>query len=405
MEGGHITVLIILNYVKFNASTILAGFVSVNLFFIALMLVTAMQAGFYRSTVRAADRFSSSYWLMLIFVGYSSTVSILHYFEFGRILSVQYASLLLLMLVAVYVFSGRKIDIVKVIGVMHIILVCVLVISFVTSVSSGRLRMDLIGDRTSTASALAGAHLLFTSIYLRSKGKLGNFYLYASIFLGSFCVIYSLSRSIFLGLLILSIFFATQRLLGRQEKRNQRRRVRKSIILVSMVIAGSVVVYFANKYSAEAFDGLIDKYTFEEDYSNTASNRLLHLQYFLFLMGDDIPGWVLGHGYEAYHADSDLFFQGPRRNLGKTIHNMYLQYVLGIGLVGGVLLIAFIMLLFRDIKKLNSDEDKTFFNSLLIMALVVAMFQPTINSKIIFFFLPVLIHASRNSASLKRTSR
>lgn len=381
--------LFILDYYKLSLSELSNALPTVTIFYIALIFMV----GYALSPFKRKRKFKLDWHLLVLLVMtvYFFSVSIYHFYNYKNIITLQFSLLLVLMCVSTLVFSTLEISINKTLLFLNKFLVVFLIISVVYSVLEGKPRLDAFGERSPTAAGISGAHLILISTYLSGKKLINSQLFYTSLLLGLFTVAYSFSRSVILALLIIFTVTFIKKIIAKKTPLNPNRLV---AVVVMSILAIPIFYFIVNKANPYAIISMISKIALIDQEAGTNSDRMAHFYYFKFLMGNELSNWIFGLGFENYKTDSSEFMQGYRSE-GKSIHSMYLQYILGTGLIGLFLLLTYIGALYSSLSKIQDKDFRFLLKSIVIIIIIVGLFQPTITPKYLYIFIPLLLSEYR----------
>lgn len=129
-------------------------------------------------------------------------------------------------------------------------------------------------------------------------------------------------------------------------------------------------------------------------------SRFVHYQNAMSLITENTRSLVFGLGLESYRSTE---FLSNNRGEDLTLHSMYLQYLMGGGILALLCLITFIGTLYVSILKFVTwQKDILLF--ILIPSIVHAAFLPAIFSREILIYIPLLIVSCQLKNSAKRVN-
>lgn len=381
-------ILLIFSAFKIKTTQLYLPLPDINVLYLLLLVFTPLSLLLSRGFFSLKKHYA----YLLVFSTYVLIISAYHAYISANFIVIQYAFLLFLLVISSYIFSIKKININLILKILHYSILLFLIASLIYSVSFGLSRMDAFFIAgTSTVAGWSGALLFFLSIYhLENKREIkSKKIIYFSILISLLSIIYAFSRSIFLGIISVYFLSAFNSIIRNKIKSKQHKNIAFLVLLTT-----TITLYFSiqNIVNQEKLEFLISKIFLEEEALSGSNNRLLHFEYAAAILGNDWFNWLFGVGMEDYR--SSLNFSFFERN--QTIHNAYLQYLVGTGFIGLILMLLYLYHLYKGINRLQKKPIKKFLKSTYIVSIILALFQPLTLSKYLFFLIPAFLSWSSN---------
>jgi len=256
---------------------------------------------------------------------------------------------------------------------------------------------------------------LFITAYLRTvKYKKYNFNFYPFVFVCVSALLYANSRSVYFSLFLLSIYAVISL---------RKDFYAKGILMYTLFLAAAFPVFIALalifnnewiifnvvRYIDVAYSLLglertffVDQIPFDNSIAQLTSNRGAMLFISYKFLSDSVGILIFGIGLEAYRIFHELLFDVlDGRNV--TIHSVYLQYLVGGGIVGFAFFIFFLRSMYGCIRKIVFKHDLNFIHYLYLFVIFNLIFSPSILNRLVYFFMPILIILFTNLSKRRNT--
>lgn len=319
--------------------------------------------------------------LYLIFVIYVLLNSI--YFSISPDISIRYALLIASWFLAFLLFSQfRTLRLERVIILYLYILAVYFLISIAFSAINLKPRLSSItlGDDASRMGMLAFFGLA-SALYLSRVKRFRNEALKLSVILVFIIsLVYSGSRTIYLILFLAGVLGVFG---------NRIFRFRDSLILLLLSgVTLTVLFVTGDIYGNAAIENQMSKLlsTLSGDNENEVS-RLVYFEFAKVIFFNNPNIIFSGIGLESY-----LIYEAELEDIvGRVnvLHNMYLQYMIGLGVIGFSIFCFYLSYLLRTIRGIEQKLLRDFLTMLMLGFFVYGIFHPNTVSRGMLFYLPL----------------
>jgi len=317
-------------------------------------------------------------------------------FSIDPVVSTKYGMILLLWWLTYNAFiQMNRVDPIRIIKFYADMLFIYIVISIVVSLAMGHVRLSgvTIESGLNRIALLAIVFILLMG-YLRAIRYGSALYNNIAITVGLVAVAYAGSRTVYLILAVMAILALSRRTWTFRAQDVVKMAVIFAVGLLGLVtlaatVGGEPLMNHLNKLL-----GFVVEINAPNEARLETHGRMDYLLFAMEVLSRD-PGFLLtGTGLEAYRAGFNsllIVITGANH----TLHNVYLQYLIGLGIPGLTLYLALIGFLRHRLSCVSDPMLRDMCLLIFLVAVLNALFQPTIFSRLLFLFLPLIAATNR----------